>query len=294
MRVLGFGDNIVDRYLDRGMIYPGGNCVNFAVFARQLGAQSSYLGVFGSDEHGRFLRDAIEAEGVDTRRSVTRDGPSGVSSISIVQGERVFGGWNGGGVTVSDPLELDEDLLGYVAGFDLVHSSVYSRSETELGKIRPSGPLVSYDFSSEDEFRSTGYLRRVCPSVDLALISCSGLTDTDTEQLLSALVERGAGMALGTRGSSGAVAYNGQDYISAPAVPIPATEQPIDTMGCGDAFLTAFAVALVAGGWSRSGPPGESEIRDALNAGAAFAARQCLVEGAFGRGVADSGIAVTM
>ena len=38
MRVLGFGDNIVDRFLDRGLDYPGGNCVNVAVFARRLGS----------------------------------------------------------------------------------------------------------------------------------------------------------------------------------------------------------------------------------------------------------------
>jgi fructoselysine 6-kinase len=294
VRVLGFGDNIVDRYLDRGMLYPGGNCVNFAVFARWLGAESSYLGVFGSDEHGRFLREAIEAEGVDTHRSQVKDGPSGVSSISIVQGDRVFGGWNGGGVTVSDPLELNEDLLRYLSGFDLLHSSVYSRSEKELAKARAAGPLISYDFSSEEEFRTTRYFTTVCPSLDLALISCSNLSTAQTQRLLAALVDHGAGMALGTRGESGAVVYDGRNFISAPAAPIPATDHPIDTMGCGDAFLTAFVVSLLGVGWSGSARVDSAEILGALHAGAAFAARQCLVEGAFGRGVADSGIAVTM
>lgn len=294
MKALGFGDNIIDRYLDRGKVYPGGNCVNFAVFARRLGVDSAYMGVFGSDDHGRFLKDAIRAEGVDTSRSVIKDGPSGVSTISIVAGERVFGGWNGGGVTVMDPLELDDELLNYVAGFDLIHSSVYSRSEKELPKIRASGPLVSYDFSSEEEFRSNGYLAEVCPAVDLALISCSDLQDDETQQLLAGLVARGAGMALGTRGSRGAVVYDGKHYISAPSAPIPAAEGPIDTMGCGDAFLTAFAVTLVEEGWSRGVRPELATIKEALNAGADFAARQCLVEGAFGRGIADSGLTVTM
>lgn len=294
MRVLGFGDNIVDRYLEREKIYPGGNCVNFAVFARMLGADAAYLGVFGSDDHGRFLRSAIEAEGVDVHRSVVKDGPSGVSTISIVAGERVFGGWNGGGVTVSDPLELDDDLLAYVSGFDLVHSSVYSRSENELSKVRAGGPLVSYDFSSEEEFRAGAYLAEVCPSVDLALISCSGLAPADTRRVLAELVARGAGLALGTCGSLGAVVYDGKDYISAPAAPVPASDSPIDTMGCGDAFLTAFALALVEAGWSRGARPGSEVVREALRAGADFAARQCLVEGAFGRGIADSGLPVTM
>lgn len=294
MKALGFGDNIIDRYLDRGKVYPGGNCVNFAVFARWLGADSAYLGVFGSDDHGRFLRAAITAEAVDTRRSVVKDGRSGISTISIVEGERVFGGWNGGGVTVSDPLELDDDLLAYIAGFDLVHSSVYSRSEQELPKVRAAGPLVSYDFSSEDEFRTSGYLAEVCPSVDLALISCSDLPLHETQRLLANLVAHGAGMALGTCGGMGAVVYDGHNYISAPAAPLPATEGPIDTMGCGDAFLTAFAVTLVEGGWSRHTSPEAAAIEAALQSGAAFAAQQCLVEGAFGRGIADSDLTVTM
>src|SRR4051812_24424769 len=60
VRVLGLGDNIVDRFVDRGVEYPGGNAVNVAVFARQLGAEAAYLGVFGDDEQGRFVRQAIE------------------------------------------------------------------------------------------------------------------------------------------------------------------------------------------------------------------------------------------
>ena len=33
MKVLGYGDNVIDRFLDRGMDYPGGNCVNVAAGA---------------------------------------------------------------------------------------------------------------------------------------------------------------------------------------------------------------------------------------------------------------------
>ena len=136
MKVLGFGDNIVDRFVDRGIAYPGGNSVNFAVFARQLGVDASYLGVFGSDAAGTFLRDAVSDQGVDISRSVVRQGPSGVSTLTVVDGDRVFGGWNGGGVTVGQPLELDAELLSYAASFDLVHTSVYSATESQLPALR--------------------------------------------------------------------------------------------------------------------------------------------------------------
>ena len=33
IKLVGFGDNVVDRYLDRGLFYPGGNALNVAVYA---------------------------------------------------------------------------------------------------------------------------------------------------------------------------------------------------------------------------------------------------------------------
>ncbi|MFC7718156.1 PfkB family carbohydrate kinase [Nonomuraea recticatena] len=74
MRVLGFGDNIVDRFVDRGIDYPGGNSVNVAVYARRLGLEAAYLGVFGDDDLGGFLREAIAAQGVAVDRCVVKEG----------------------------------------------------------------------------------------------------------------------------------------------------------------------------------------------------------------------------
>ncbi|GAA2207502.1 fructosamine kinase FrlD [Nonomuraea monospora] len=281
MRVLGFGDNIVDRFVDRGIDYPGGNSVNVAVYARRLGAESAYLGVFGDDGPGAFLRDAIAAEGVAVDRCVVRAGESGVSRLRVDDGERVFLGWNGGGVTVREPLELDEDLLGYVRGFDLVHSSVYSRSEPELPKLAGPGPLVSFDLSSEEEYRDPAYLDRICPHADLVLLSCSHLDEDATVALLADAVRRGAGLALGTRGVAGALASDGNVTVSAPAW---LAEDIVDTMGCGDAFLAGFAVSLLRDGWATGRPAPPAAVERALHQGAEAAHAQCYVEGAFGHG----------
>jgi fructoselysine 6-kinase len=35
LRVIGVGDNAVDRYLDMGKMFPGGNTVNFSVYAKR-------------------------------------------------------------------------------------------------------------------------------------------------------------------------------------------------------------------------------------------------------------------
>ena len=38
VNALGFGDNVVDRYEHIHTMYPGGNAVNFAVYAKKCGA----------------------------------------------------------------------------------------------------------------------------------------------------------------------------------------------------------------------------------------------------------------
>ena len=49
MKFLGYGDNVVDRYVNKNKYFPGGNAINFAVYAAKLGAESAYLGMFGDD-----------------------------------------------------------------------------------------------------------------------------------------------------------------------------------------------------------------------------------------------------
>lgn len=71
----------------------------------------------------------------------------------------------------------------YATSFSLVHSSVHSRTEAELPALAKAGSLVSFDFSDEEEFRTPAYLDRVCPHVDLALLSCSHLEEAATRGL---------------------------------------------------------------------------------------------------------------
>ncbi|MEV5515216.1 PfkB family carbohydrate kinase [Streptomyces flaveolus] len=283
MNVLGFGDNTVDRFVDRGTDYPGGNCVNVAVYARRLGLDAAYLGVFGDDDLGTFLRTAVTAQGVAVDHSPVRRGGTSVSTLHVRDGDRVFLGYDEGGEAVREPLVLDPGLLAYAASFALVHSSVYSRTEAELPVLAAAGPLISFDFSDEAEFRTPAYLDRVCPHVDLALLSCSHLDEPATRGLLAEVVGRGAGTALATRGLDGAIAYDGRVTVTAPARHADPGSMS-DTMGCGDAFLAGFVVALLRDGWSRRVPPAPETLEHALRRGAQAAYEQCFVEAAFGCG----------
>ncbi|YCK81676.1 PfkB family carbohydrate kinase [Arthrobacter sp. D3-18] len=283
MKVIGFGDNIVDRFLDRKVMYPGGNCVNVAVFARRLGVESAYLGVFGSDPLGAFVRDAIDAEGVDTSQCIIRDGLNGVTEIKVVDGDRIFLGWNEGGVTTSDPFVLQDEHLKYLASANLVHSSVYSASEPQLPAVRSTGTLVSFDYSSEPERRTDSYLTQTAPYVDLALLSCGNMTVAAVENDLRRVHAAGVSLVVGTRGQSGAMMYDGERFLAQAAAPT----DPLrfaDTMGCGDAFLAGLVVSLLGSGWNRTCRPPADALQKAMVRGAGSAAAQCYVEGAFGYG----------
>ena len=61
VKVLGFGDNVVDLYDHLHLLYPGGNAVNFAVFAKRLGVErSAYMGIFGTDRAAEHVIYSLE------------------------------------------------------------------------------------------------------------------------------------------------------------------------------------------------------------------------------------------
>lgn len=277
LRVVGFGDNVVDRFTDRGILYPGGNCVNFAVFARRLGAESAYLGVFGTDDAARHLRASLTELGVAIDRCVERDGATGWCDVTVVDGDRVFGDWDAG-VVLEQPFHPTAEDYAYLAGFDLVHVSAYAGLEPHLAELHGHARLVSFDLSDELEQRDPAYLDRVAPHVDLAVVSAADLDWASAEALAREIHARGAGLALVTRGLEGSAVFDGQRMLRADAVHVEAH----DTMGAGDAFITAFTLTLLEAGWARGAAPADHTIHQALRRAARFAADQCAVEAAFG------------
>jgi fructoselysine 6-kinase len=275
--VLGVGDNVVDRFLDRGVYYPGGNSINVAVFAKRAGAEAAYLGVFGDDEAGAHIRGVLDELGIATDHCVIRPGETGWCDVRVVDGDRVFGDWSGG-VTVERPIELTAEVLGYVRRFDLVHVSAYAALEPQLPALHDAARLVVFDFSDEPEYRAADYRSTVAPWVDLAVLSAADLSWTEAEALARDTHALGAPLVLVTRGLDGSGLFDGEHFVVAPAVPA----ETSDTMGCGDAFITSLILAAWGSGWTRTSRPHPAALEAALSRAAIAAAEQCAVDGAFG------------
>jgi sugar/nucleoside kinase (ribokinase family) len=276
-RVIGFGDNVVDRYLDRGVFYPGGNALNFAVYARMIGARAAYLGVFGDDRHAAHIGAVLAELDVATERCHHETGENGYADVRLVDGNRTFVFSNQGGVSGTKPFVPDAGDLAYLAGFDLVHTSATSHLDDRLPAIRAAVPRLSYDLSWR--WRLDGKIEAVCPHVDAVAFSC-GDHPGAAEALLERAAGDGCGVAIATLGKDGALARSGGTTVFAPS----AATSVVDTLGAGDAFLTACLLSLVAAGWRRGETVPAAALTDALTAGAAFAARACQFDGAFGHG----------
>ncbi|WP_134687390.1 fructoselysine 6-kinase [Brevibacillus migulae] len=272
MRVIGVGDNVVDKYVHKQMMYPGGNALNFSVYAKQLGVEAAYLGVFGNDQAADHIQQTLKTLDIDLSRCRQHEGENGYALVDLVDGDRVFVGGNHGGVQQQHPIVLAPQDLAYIGTFELAHSSIYSGMEEEIHKLREAGVQVSFDFSSD---WNEEILQKLCPLVDYSLLSCGHLPDEGVKDLLKQCFSYGSKLVLATMGARGAMVYDGQSYYQK----APQLVKAVDTLGAGDSFFTAFILHYLQNG---------QNPLSALEAGTRFAAQTCLVEGAFGFGVAYS------
>ena len=54
-KVIGVGDGVVE-YLHCKTMYPGGNALNFSVYAKKVGVDAAYLGVLSNDQAALLSR----------------------------------------------------------------------------------------------------------------------------------------------------------------------------------------------------------------------------------------------
>lgn len=286
-KVLGLGDNVCDVYLHTGVMYPGGQAVNFAVYASKLGADSDFMGVFGTDAVAEHVQNTLDRYGVGRSHCRSYQGENGFARVTLIAGDRVFKGSNRGGVIQEHPIHLDEADMEYVSGFDLIHTTNNGFTDGLLPQMHRLPPLISYDFSYR--WNEEDRLDRVCPYVDAAFLSCSNLDDEETMSLCRRLRERGCRLVTATRGSKGATVFDGNRFYRQ----LPDLVVPVDTMGAGDSFATAMLVDLLNSADANKSKNEQLNDQDflaaaiphALKTAAAFSASICLVHGAFDCGV---------
>lgn len=129
MKILAIGDNCIDHYVNRRLKYVGGCSVNFAVYMRQLGADSFYLGAVGNDENGELVLKALQDKKVDVSRVHVMEGDTAVTKVDLVGNDRKFLDYQEG---VLKQFRLNSEDDKFIQEFDLIHTSVYGNIDEQL------------------------------------------------------------------------------------------------------------------------------------------------------------------
>lgn len=275
MRVIGLGDQVVDKYENIHVMYPGGNAMNFAVFAQKLGVSAAFLGAFGNDAEATCVEHAASAEGLDLSHCRHYDGENGCARVQLLDGDRVFIGSNRCGVLRTVGLHLTQKDDIYLLNFRLIHSSIFSYVEEDIQRLHAAGATISFDFS--DHF-TPDYLKKMLCFINFPIFSCSHISKEEMYQLMLSAVTAGCEAVLCTRGTEGAWLRSGNQIFHQQPYLVKAK----DTMAAGDSFLTCFLIRYLQ--QTDSGISKEEAIKSALAQAAEFSATQCMIDGSFGHG----------
>lgn len=258
--LLTVGDNVVDRYPDLGVFYPGGNAVNVAVHARRCGTGTAYVGAVGTDHAGVAVLNALVAEGVDTSMLKVVEGPNAFADVRVVDGNRVF---EHGDPGVSKFVLTAADFAA-VAAATIVHTGECSMVEDQLADLAAAAPRLSFDFSE----RPFDYIAEHAPHVDIAIRSLPLSSADRAVEEARRIQDLGPKLVAVTMGAGGAVAVHGDEVMHAPAP----TTAVVDTLGAGDAFIARFLTGLLD----------DTPLSALLGEATAYASGACTTFGAFG------------
>jgi fructoselysine 6-kinase len=267
MRIVSVGECTIDNYLNHEKQFIGGISLNFAVNAKQSGAQTVSLVSRIGDDHDARILQRLASEGIDASHVCVSHGRTAMQKIELqANGERIFpaGGYDPG---VLKDYRLSENDIAFIKSHDVLASAFFKQVEPVFKQaISAFDGWRGVDFLDLSDYnRDLGILEIYCSRLQVAFLS----GDAKIVEPLSALSRETACVIVATLGPAGSIAFVKGESVHQPAVRI---ETPVDSTGCGDAFQAAFTVSY----WR------DLDIRKALAAGALQAARVLQHMGAIG------------
>lgn len=240
MKVLGVGDNCIDHYVELGKRFPGGNALNFAIYASKYeGINADYIGVVGTDDNGKYMLEQIAEQGLDTSNIFVKEGPNSVTNILIRDGDREFGDYTEG---VQENESLPYDKIPSPKSYGIIHFTVWGFGRNHLQRLKESTKaILSCDFSGQLDDPRTEAMQYL----DVSFFSGSNIVEKgeDPEPVLKKLKEKTPGMVVMTLGKHGSIVYDGETMYRGEALPV----EVVDTLGAGDSYITGFLVSQLKG-----------------------------------------------
>ena len=220
----------------------GGQVATAMATCSALGLRPAYAGAVGSDANGRRVETALAARGVDLSRLVRKPGANQFAVILIEEtsGERVVL-W-----------DRPDSLL--LADCDLPVDALRSARAVLVDDVDPRASLKAACVAQEAGVPVVTDLDHVTPLTEALIRTAShpilsehlpaALTgEPDLEPALRKLRAWNTGLLTVTTGARGAVALDGDRFVSVAGFPVVA----VDTTGSGDVFRGAFIAGLLHG-----------------------------------------------
>lgn len=234
--------------------HPGGKAGNQAVAAHRAGGNADLLACVGDDDFGRQLRQAIREEGVGVDH-VAVDRRAGTGASPVFVGE--------GGDYCS--IIVPGSSLLITPEFVRDHQEVLRSASVVIGQLEIAPDATAEALRIGREAGATTILNAapapergglplalgetvdvlVANVVEAAMLLETGTTlSVPIEAAVLALVQRYAiPTVILTLGGDGVLGYQSGEMVYLDAHPV----SVIDTLGAGDAFIGAFAVAMAGG-----------------------------------------------
>ncbi|NQT18066.1 MAG: carbohydrate kinase [Planctomycetes bacterium] len=274
---------------------PGGAPANVAVALQRLGVSAGFAGKVGEDPFGKYLRECLRQEDVDTSFLFT---DPGVRTTAVFVAVREDGlkdlcfYRNPGADMMLEPGEIGEALFDgaccfHFGSISFIDEPSASAQQKALEIARREGLMISYDpnyrptlWPSEERAREV--IQDSFRHCHLAKISEEewevATGHVSFEAGVQAVLDKGVELLVVSRGEDGAFATNGDYRISIPGLPV----DVVETTGAGDGFLAAMIARLMPereriGSLARLG---EDVVKDALRFANAVGALTCTKPGA--------------
>jgi sugar/nucleoside kinase (ribokinase family) len=231
-------------------ITAAGSAGGAALVLAKLGAEVRSAGAIGTDAVGDMLLGLLQRDGVDTSLLLRRDDVQTSASVLPIRptGERPAFHVVGANATYG-PDDAPWDAIGeathlHLGGPEFMGGEAAAQI---LSRARAGGAVTSADILAPGDMGVLEWIAPILPHLDYLLPNDEqvlGFTgESDLAAGCRALVERGAGCVVATRGGEGVLIVDGDGEEAVPAFEV----DVVDTTGCGDAFSAGFLRGLALG-----------------------------------------------
>lgn len=274
----------LDIYVGRDLVLPGGGVLNMAWHLRDEAEPWHLLTRVGDDRPAVFLEFLARHGIAYSASSIVGRGSS--ASIDIVIGPDLQPHMDNfvEGVWASYRSTAGEERL--IAGARRLHLVLVEGAIRELDRLSDAGLTAGLEVSADflgfrhytvDRFAST------MRAVDVGFVGWPGAIDDPVVAGLRGVAHDRGRLVVVTLGSRGVHAFDGRPGGEDRFVPVSAVEVRGTTVGCGDAFVTAFLRS-----WRRA-PDVLAAVEAGKVAGAAATAwRRPLPDEAYGPAAAEA------